>query len=180
MCKPNINELEVYGFIKWGKWEFDNQKNKIIYVSLDGTQLATVQDVIYAFANNEFVAYIGITTNYLATYQYFDYDGLNTINGRMDGHRTKVNSAETNFANDCGSGLYPNLYRHIKSGNGMTILYYKPITIKYDDLEIDMLRGLEFPLQRKFQAEWIIQGPNPTKRARESYAKKILTEIGVS
>jgi len=154
MCKPNINELETYGFKKWGKWVLDQNDKTKYSPYYQKTLDATVMNVIYAFANNESVAYIGITNGYLRK--------------RMNYHVQQVNKTKKDTPRHTGRHrlprLHPNLYDHVIDKKDMIILYYEPKTMCYNGLTIDMVSGLEYPLQEKFEVDWIIMKANSFRR----------------
>jgi len=147
-------DLRNYGFVKVGRWKLnENIKSGIDFELMDFKE----ERVIYAFVVDGETKYIGICES-----------SKTTLEGRMK-----------KFRNLQGGGTNERIANEIKKcledGKTVEIFALKPelvvqykgleLTIQHNDvelviknkgLEVDLVRGLEYPLIEKLNPEWNI------------------------
>lgn len=123
----------MHNFIEVGKWIIkENLKNKIKFL------LSNLENerVIYAFSVNSSFKYIGICQS-----------PKTTLKERMK----RYQSASGGSTNRRISKLICN---ELENQNEVKIYALKPIeSLKYNDIELDLVKGLEYPLIDKFLDE---------------------------
>ena len=131
----NIKDLEDIGFLNVGEWKI-NQDNNRIYFDIDDKYLNEVH-LLYAFAVNETVRYIGITEN--------------TLKNRMSLYKSGHNEKSSGSTNK-------NVYKQIKEllENKYTVNIYllkdvAPCT--FGGYEISLATGIEKSLIKAFDFE---------------------------
>ena len=142
---PNIKDLIDFGFKEWGYWKI-NEDQKPVSELIDEI-LVTIKKTIYAFATDEVVGYIGVAGDLLTSRLRNRYSSL------------------------VKSQIRSNLDREKK----VSILYFQPEKLLYKELEVDMIRGLEIPLQVKFKTQWTTKGYGGIGRAIDEIIESMLT-----
>lgn len=158
MILPNIDDLRKFGFIDYGTWnKYGN--NSIKY----NTMNQNVTNVLYAFATCDFVGYIGKTTK--------------ELNNRLKSHAKEAKKRINNYKYN----KYNELYNCLKKGMNISILYYRPEGIvEYKGIVVDLVSGLEIPLQWIFKTRWTTVGYTEFKESTNSIANEILIhKIGI-
>jgi len=110
-----------------------------------------IENVIYAFAMDDAVGYIGITGGRLTS-------RLRVRNGYSDLVFREINRA-------------------LGEDKTVWILYFKPEPQRYRDIDIDMGRGLEIPLQKKFKSQWTTQGYGGYGRIIDPIVQEIMAGL---
>jgi len=130
-----IEQLKKLNFEKVGKWFLEN--NEPNYLINNDKKEYESERVIYAFTNEEKPLYIGICEA-----------NTTTLKNRLYKYKKKQGrSTNERILNEIGKELI--------RGHKIYIYALKPeIIYYYDSLEIDTVRGLEYPLIRKFNPEW--------------------------
>jgi hypothetical protein len=134
---PNINDLIQFGFKKCGCWIIDDGKPDFKLSD------KSIENVIYAFATEEYVGYVGKTRDKLSA--------------RLRGGYKKNKKID----------IYKNI-KEAKKSLEVIILYYSPTPsscYKYKNIEINLVEGLEIPLIKKFKPRWTTHGYGILKRA---------------
>lgn len=107
------------------------------------------KNVLYAFATKGVVGYIGITEG--------------TLKGRLKNSYAKL--------------VYEGIRKCLQDKQDVVILCHKPEPddhIKYRDIKIDLLSGLEIPLQRKFKTQWTTKGHGGLKKIIQEVINEII------
>ena len=130
-------DLRNYGFVKVGRWKLnENIKSGIDFELMDFKE----ERVIYAFVVDGETKYIGICES-----------SKTTLEGRMK-----------KFRNLQGGGTNERIANEIKKclENGKTVEIFAlkklELVVQYKGLEVDLIRGLEYPLIEKLDPEWNI------------------------
>jgi len=127
-----VRELEKIGFVKVGKWYF-NEKGQLSFV----INKMEKERVLYAFVIESEVKYIGSCEERKTTFKE-----------RMKRYKYKQ-----------GTGTNKRIHEKIESvfskGKEVKIFAFCPSkNFKFKDLNIDLVRGLEYPLIERFNPEW--------------------------
>ncbi|MEN3013529.1 MAG: GIY-YIG nuclease family protein [Endomicrobiia bacterium] len=136
MSNKNLNDLKNFGFEEAGEWYLSGDK---LQYKLDDR--FKNKRVIYAFVVEDEVKYIGICDSYNTTLQV-----------RMD--RYLKNLSETNRTN---VRINEEIKKKLKLNHKVEIYALLPETkdkYEFNGISIDLIRGLEYPLIKKFNPEW--------------------------
>ncbi|AXI24947.1 hypothetical protein CFE53_01765 [Methanofervidicoccus sp. A16] len=129
-------DLRNYGFVKVGRWKLnENIKSGIDFELMDFKE----ERVIYAFVVDGETKYIGICES-----------SKRTLEDRM-----------IKFKYSQGGGTNKRIADEIKKclENGKTVEIFAlklELVVQYKGLEVDLIRGLEYPLIEKLDPEWNI------------------------
>ena len=121
--------LENYGFEEVGNWSpYAQVKSGVNF------NLTKSEQVIYAFVVSKQVKYIGICEK-------------TSLKERLSEYKNRTTEREKEIAFD--------IKRSLDAGHDVKILALKPnLGFKFKDLDVDCIRGLEYPLIAKFNPEW--------------------------
>lgn len=157
MNLPNIDDLKNFGFIECGQWNIGS--NDLIDYSLNN-QSGKCERVLYAFADNNFIGYIGRS--------------INKLSERLSQHRINVNNTKKSY-------MYETLFNCLKNGMDISILYYKPkdIVSEYRGIAVDLVCGLEFPLQWIFKTQWTTENYSPKTEAWNNALFEVERQLGL-
>ena len=127
-----VKELEKFGFVNVGRWYFNGKGSLSFEISKMGRKR-----VLYAFVIKDEVKYIGSCQEIKTTFKE-----------RMKRYKYKQ-----------GAGTNKRIRKKIESvlnkGEEVKIYAFSPPTnLKFKELNIDLVRGLEYPLIEKFNPEW--------------------------
>jgi hypothetical protein len=106
-------------------------------------------NVLYAFSTDRTIGYIGVSGSYLD-------------------NRIKVGYSRL---------VFEQIEKNLKNSNYVYILYYKPENKKYKGIELDMIRALEYPLQKMFKTQWTTKGYGGYTRLVEPFIEELLEGI---
>ena len=138
-----ISDLKKLGFKESGEWELNKKYKSGINMILNQSKN---QRVIYCFVVDSIIKYIGIC------------DGCErTLEDRMKRYRSRTEVQK----NETGTSLKINLKikESLKKRKSVKIYTLKPTNYNdYKGLEVDFVRGLEYPLINKYDTPWNIQG----------------------
>ena len=109
----------------------------------------SIKNALYAFSTEDVVGYIGITEGSL------------------------YNRLRAGYA----AAVYQGIRQSLANNKKVYILSYDPEGMKYRDLDVDLVRGLEIPLQRRFKSQWTTKGYGGYKRLLEPLVEEILEQI---
>lgn len=128
-----VTGLEDYGFEKVGSWFlYPNVKSGIAFDLTD--EIKTKTAVIYAFVVDPKVKYIGICPVTALSKRLAEYKGGTTENEKSLAMKIKT----------C-----------LDEGKKVAIFAFNPcLALKFKDLNVDCVRGLEYPLIAKFDPAW--------------------------
>lgn len=138
-----ISDLTNFGFKKVGEWKKDEKYGSGVNMELE--QLND-QRVIYSFVVDSAIKYIGIC------------DGdERTLEKRMIRYRSRAPDQKTKPGTSLKIIL--EIKDCLKKGKNVEIYAFKPPNdIHCIGLEVDLVRGLEYPLIKKFSPQWNIRG----------------------
>jgi hypothetical protein len=130
----NCQKLRRFGFKRAGAWRLDSSAKGGARFTLDTLQNELV---VYAFVVDELVEYIGI----------------------CDSTATTLTARMSRYQNLVGAGTNKRIVERIRwrlvRGGDVKIYAMKPKPgPKYLSLDIDHVRGVEFPLIRRFTPSW--------------------------
>lgn len=156
----NAIGLKSFGFIDYGKWHLNRPElaeltgELVYYTRNPDNHHKNIENILYAFANENFVGYVGKTDGKIEK-------RLNNYQGELVKLYQDVysNTLELQPKRKVIEELYDNLERE----RTIDILYYKPKNVKYmggNDIEvnIDVISALEMPLISLFEPKWNVQG----------------------
>lgn len=135
----NVNELvDTFNFTLAGDWQLGNNPHSGLCFNLASF---SSDRVLYAFCENDVVRYIGICESLKTTLRIRMKRYENTVGGSTNKRITeKIKSS-------------------LISGNSIKIYAFKPDNINYHGLDVDLVRGLEYPLINLLGADkWNVNG----------------------
>jgi uncharacterized protein YerC len=138
------SELIKHGFIKAGRCQLNGRR----YVSGVETILSRFKDerVIYCFVVDDIIEYIGI---------------CDSQNRTLDKRMKKYTSRASHQKNNTGTSLeiIKKIKKCLEQGKIVEIYALKPPNnYNYENLKIDLVRGLEYTLIEKFSPSWNKRG----------------------
>ena len=134
----SVGELRKYGFKEVGYWKKTKNNKERIDFELKDNEYQNKR-VIYAFVVDEQIKYIGICDSYNTT-----------LKNRMRRYR-KPTGGSTN------KRIAEKINNCLKNGKDVKIFALdieQSLAVRYRDLEIDLVRGLEYPLIKRFNPDW--------------------------
>jgi hypothetical protein len=136
-----MNDTEILkkiGFDEAGKWTLHEKVKSGINFLLNNKKFEN-ERVVYAFVVDDDVKYVGVCEKNNTTLK----ERLTRYKYRQGGSRS-TNKRVGEKIMEC-----------LNNGKDVKIFALKPeISIKINDLEIDLVKGLENPLIEKFDPEW--------------------------
>jgi len=138
---PNLNDLLTFGFKECGYWTIQ----KIPTFRLNEN---SISNVLYAFATEEYVGYIGKSEGNLKKRLIKGYESINNL-------------------------VYKGICQNIENLVDVIILYYNPESVTYMNIAIDIISGLEIPLAKKFKSQWNNQGYGMIDRVVDDIKQQI-------
>ena len=148
--------LRKYGFIKVGKWILNKNNKSGIDFELNDLNK---ERVIYAFVVDGKTKYIGICESNKRTLE----DRMKMFKNKQGGGTNERIADEIKKCLEDGKtveifALKPEL-SVVYKGPEITIEYnhYTEIVVKNKSIEVDLIRGLEYPLIERLKPEWNIK-----------------------
>lgn len=131
-------KLISYGFVEVGKWELDNGVKSGITFKIDKSDFLNKR-VVYAFVVCNEVKYIGV----------------------CDNKKTKLKGRMERYKYLSGAGTNARVVKEIKGclnskpvTKSVKIFALEPQVRKYEDLNVDLVKGLEYPLIERLKPDW--------------------------
>ncbi len=138
-----ISDLIELGFTKTGIWELNERYRSGVNMNL--FQLND-QRVVYSFVVDSLIKYMGICD-----------ENERTLEMRMQRYRSRAPHQKSKTGTSLEIIL--KIRKCLEEGKTVEIYALKPsINNYYFGLEVDLIRGLEYPLIRKFRPPWNKRG----------------------
>jgi len=129
-------DLKDFGFVEVGEWRLDESVKSGITFQLSRFQK---ERVLYAFAIDHEPKYIGVCDK-----------GTTTLKDRMGRFRSRAGGA-TN------QRIAEQIRDSLRRGAAVKILALEPdVSVRYQGLTVDLVKGLENPLLEEVGPEWNI------------------------
>jgi hypothetical protein len=106
-------------------------------------------NVLYAFCTDRTIGYIGVS------------------GGCLD-NRLRVGYSKL---------VFDQIEKNLKNKYNVYIVYYIPENTKYKNVDLDMIRALEYPLQKMFKTQWTTKGYGGYTRLLEPIIDEMINEI---
>ena len=139
----DLDVLKRFGFVCVGHWELDSN---LKYGARCRLTSLTNERVLYAFVVNNSVKYVGICEK-----------DSTSLKKRMSRYQSRAGGSTNSRINNYINEL-------LKSRNEVFIYALKPNLIqKFEDLQLDLIKGLENPLINHFDPDWNYSKGKSTK-----------------